>query len=234
MPRLGSKRLNRSRAGSRPLRILVPRPSPSGRHVPLAAACVRKPSGSDFAGHFARRSNYFNTLSFSDKLDQLGLLLPLHLLYGVSRPWQGLGDAALWPSRSSRTASRSSHLGSDPRVTWTYSTWHATEDKKKVVIVGCGAQGLNQGLNMRDSGCDVSYALRKDAIEKKRQSYVNATQNGFKAGGPGRSWAYEAGGHLRRAHPGSGPGLQPDAGQAAHRGGVCRDAHDEGGRLPLL
>lgn len=27
---------------------------------------------------------------------------------------------------------------------------------KKVVIVGCGAQGLNQGLNMRDSGCDVS------------------------------------------------------------------------------
>lgn len=26
---------------------------------------------------------------------------------------------------------------------------------KKVVIVGCGAQGLNQGLNMRDSGLDV-------------------------------------------------------------------------------
>ena len=25
---------------------------------------------------------------------------------------------------------------------------------KKVVIVGCGAQGLNQGLNMRDSGLD--------------------------------------------------------------------------------
>src|SRR5215208_2113094 len=34
---------------------------------------------------------------------------------------------------------------------------------KKVVIVGCGAQGLNQGLNMRDSGLDVSYALRQDA-----------------------------------------------------------------------
>ena len=32
---------------------------------------------------------------------------------------------------------------------------------KKVVIVGCGAQGLNQGLNMRDSGLNVSYALRK-------------------------------------------------------------------------
>ena len=31
---------------------------------------------------------------------------------------------------------------------------------KKVVIIGCGAQGLNQGLNMRDSGLDVSYALR--------------------------------------------------------------------------
>ena len=35
---------------------------------------------------------------------------------------------------------------------------------KKVVIVGCGAQGLNQGLNMRDSGLDISYALRADAI----------------------------------------------------------------------
>jgi len=33
---------------------------------------------------------------------------------------------------------------------------------KKVVIVGCGAQGLNQGLNMRDSGLDVSYALRAE------------------------------------------------------------------------
>ena len=32
---------------------------------------------------------------------------------------------------------------------------------KKIVIVGCGAQGLNQGLNLRDSGLDVSYALRK-------------------------------------------------------------------------
>src|SRR4051812_21710973 len=30
---------------------------------------------------------------------------------------------------------------------------------KKVVIVGCGAQGLNQGLNMRDSGLDITYAL---------------------------------------------------------------------------
>merc|ERR1719210_427643 len=53
---------------------------------------------------------------------------------------------------------------------------------KSCVVVGCGAQGLNQGLNMRDSGCNVSYALRKDAIEQKRQSFVNATTNGFKVG----------------------------------------------------
>jgi ketol-acid reductoisomerase len=53
---------------------------------------------------------------------------------------------------------------------------------KKVVIVGCGAQGLNQGLNMRDSGLDVSYALRDAAISERRQSYRNAEENGFKAG----------------------------------------------------
>jgi len=53
---------------------------------------------------------------------------------------------------------------------------------KKIVIVGCGAQGLNQGLNMRDSGLDIAYALRKDAIEQKRQSWKNATENGFKVG----------------------------------------------------
>jgi ketol-acid reductoisomerase len=53
---------------------------------------------------------------------------------------------------------------------------------KKVVIVGCGAQGLNQGLNMRDSGCDVSYTLRQGAIDSKRQSFVNASSNGFTVG----------------------------------------------------
>ena len=53
---------------------------------------------------------------------------------------------------------------------------------KKVVIVGCGAQGLNQGLNMRDSGLDISYALRADAISDKRASFLNATENGFKVG----------------------------------------------------
>ncbi len=53
---------------------------------------------------------------------------------------------------------------------------------KKVVIVGCGAQGLNQGLNMRDSGLDISYALRDAAIKEQRQSYKNATENGFSVG----------------------------------------------------
>ena len=53
---------------------------------------------------------------------------------------------------------------------------------KKIVIVGCGAQGLNQGLNMRDSGLDISYALRKGAIENKRASYQNAVSNDFAVG----------------------------------------------------
>jgi len=53
---------------------------------------------------------------------------------------------------------------------------------KKIVIVGCGAQGLNQGLNLRDSGLDVSYTLRKEAIDSKRQSFLNASENGFKVG----------------------------------------------------
>ena len=53
---------------------------------------------------------------------------------------------------------------------------------KKLVIVGCGAQGLNQGLNLRDSGLDVSYALRKEAIEQKRASWKNATDNQFSVG----------------------------------------------------
>jgi len=53
---------------------------------------------------------------------------------------------------------------------------------KKIVIVGCGAQGLNQGLNLRDSGLDVAYALRQSSIEAKRQSFLNASENGFKVG----------------------------------------------------
>jgi ketol-acid reductoisomerase len=53
---------------------------------------------------------------------------------------------------------------------------------KKIVIIGCGAQGLNQGLNMRDSGLNISYALRKEAISQKRDSFINATSNDFKVG----------------------------------------------------
>lgn len=50
---------------------------------------------------------------------------------------------------------------------------------KKIIILGCGAQGLNQGLNMRDSGLQISYALRKEAIENKNESYLRATTNNF-------------------------------------------------------
>ena len=53
---------------------------------------------------------------------------------------------------------------------------------KKIVIVGCGAQGLNQGLNMRDSGLDISYALREAAIKEQRNSYKSASSNGFTVG----------------------------------------------------
>ena len=48
-----------------------------------------------------------------------------------------------------------------------------------IVIVGCGAQGLNQGLNMRDSGLNISFALRENAIKEKRQSWQWASENGF-------------------------------------------------------
>lgn len=53
---------------------------------------------------------------------------------------------------------------------------------KKMVIIGCGAQGLNQGLNLRDSGMDISYALRKEAIDEKRASWKSATDNNFVVG----------------------------------------------------
>ena len=35
---------------------------------------------------------------------------------------------------------------------------------------------------MRDSGLDVSYTLRDTSIKSKRQSWKNATENGFKVG----------------------------------------------------
>jgi ketol-acid reductoisomerase len=53
---------------------------------------------------------------------------------------------------------------------------------KKIVIIGCGAQGLAQGQNMRDSGLHVAYALRQEAIDNKRASYQNAVENGFEVG----------------------------------------------------
>ena len=53
---------------------------------------------------------------------------------------------------------------------------------KKIVIVGCGAQGLAQGLNMRDSGLDISYAIRQVEIDEKQISYQNATTNNFPVG----------------------------------------------------
>ena len=53
---------------------------------------------------------------------------------------------------------------------------------KKIVIVGCGAQGLNQGLNLRDSSLDISYALRQEAIDNKRPSWKGATENNFTVG----------------------------------------------------
>jgi len=53
---------------------------------------------------------------------------------------------------------------------------------KKIVVLGCGAQGLAQGLNMRDSGLDISYALREIEITEKHISYVNAIENKFKVG----------------------------------------------------
>ena len=53
---------------------------------------------------------------------------------------------------------------------------------KQIVVIGCGAQGLAQGLNLRDSGLNVSYALRRIAIEQKRDSYKRATENNFRVG----------------------------------------------------
>jgi len=53
---------------------------------------------------------------------------------------------------------------------------------KKIVVVGCGAQGLAQGQNMRDSGLDVAYALRAVEIEENQVSYQNAKNDNFEVG----------------------------------------------------
>lgn len=89
-------------------------------------------------------TNYFNTLSLREQLQQLGKCRFM-----------------------------------DPSE---FSEGVAALKGAKIVIVGCGAQGLNQGLNMRDSGLDISYALREAAIAEKRASFQNATENGFTVG----------------------------------------------------
>ena len=89
-------------------------------------------------------SNYFNTLTLREKLEQLG--------------------------KCRFMESTEFEEGVAPLI------------GKKIIIVGCGAQGLNQGLNMRDSGLDISYALRAEAISEKRASYVSATTNNFVVG----------------------------------------------------
>jgi ketol-acid reductoisomerase len=53
---------------------------------------------------------------------------------------------------------------------------------KNIVIIGCGAQGLNQGLNMRDSGLNISYVLQKKSILEKKDSWNRAIKNNFKVG----------------------------------------------------
>lgn len=53
---------------------------------------------------------------------------------------------------------------------------------KKIVVLGCGAQGLAQGLNMRDSGLDISYAIRQVEIDENQISFQNAVNNKFVVG----------------------------------------------------
>lgn len=50
---------------------------------------------------------------------------------------------------------------------------------KKIVIIGCGSQGLNQGLNMRDSGLNVAFALKNKSILNQNKSWLNASKNNF-------------------------------------------------------
>lgn len=51
--------------------------------------------------------------------------------------------------------------------------------EKKIVIIGCGSQGLNQGLNMRDSGLNIKFSLKKESINNKNKSWIAATSNDF-------------------------------------------------------
>ena len=88
--------------------------------------------------------NYFNSLSFRDKLMQLG---------------------------------RCRFMDSSE-----FNNGVEFLKDKKIAIVGCGAQGLHQGLNMRDSGLDISFVLRQSSIDSKRQSFINASSNDFSIG----------------------------------------------------
>lgn len=88
--------------------------------------------------------NYFNRLSFREKLEQLGVC-------------EFLDQSA-------------------------FSKGVRKLKGKHVVILGCGAQGLNQGLNLRDSGLKVSFALRDTSIKEQRASYRQAVENKFPVG----------------------------------------------------
>ena len=87
--------------------------------------------------------NYFNSLTFSEKVKQLGMCRFMN-------PSEFNGVEKL--------------------------------KGKKVVIIGCGAQGFNQGLNLRDSGLDVTYALLDDEITEKLLPWKLASENNFKFG----------------------------------------------------
>ena len=87
--------------------------------------------------------NFFNTLTFAQKLRELGCcrMMDVSEFSGVAR----LRD-------------------------------------KRIIIVGCGAQGLNQGLNLRDSGLNVAYALRQETIDNRGPSYMRAVEHHFEVG----------------------------------------------------
>lgn len=52
----------------------------------------------------------------------------------------------------------------------------------KIVVIGCGSQGLNQALCLRDSGLNISIVLREQAIKEQRDSWKNATEHKFTIG----------------------------------------------------
>ena len=52
--------------------------------------------------------------------------------------------------------------------------------RKKLVMVGCGSQGLNRGLNLRDSGLSVAFA-EIQPFERK-SLLAECDENGFEVG----------------------------------------------------